>query len=400
MVNQQGEMVRPAHPPTALLLGITAVLGVAAVLAVVWVLGPGASSHGSVTATRALLVAVGGLVSAGLLIGVWLGKKGARSALFGVEVFLGFVVLLAAFVSMAAGSGVTAAFLLGLGTGVLLLLCALLVRSRPVRVWCEGAPWSPQPVQGALARWAQQRGWQVAWNVPRSVLNQLRGQPFHEYRRKDVPVLMRGVHRGAPAMALQIDFRRLRSVSTGPSYYSPGIDRQLQPSKTVERRSTSSIVVVELPGPVPELLVGAEREVLGDVEGLLFWNRSHRPFQGRAVGQVPTEGPAVALPESGGHVGDYCLFDADPGYAHAILTPQRATWLKGNRCGPVFFRLSGRKLAVWCSGGLVDVAVVDELLAVADEIASWIPAAAYRDPAGAKADQQHVPLAQLRIPAG
>ncbi|WP_143121692.1 hypothetical protein [Saccharopolyspora antimicrobica] len=43
------------------------------------------------------------------------------------------------------------ALLLGSGTGVLLLLCALLVRLRPVRVWCEGVPWSPQPVQGALA---------------------------------------------------------------------------------------------------------------------------------------------------------------------------------------------------------------------------------------------------------
>ncbi|MDA3647231.1 hypothetical protein LZ318_35325 [Saccharopolyspora indica] len=390
-MNQQNEMVRPAHPPKALLLGITAVLTVGAVLALAWAIG--ASSHGAVNAVRVLLVVVGALACAGLLIGVWLGKKGARSVLFGLDVFLGLAVLLAALI----GAAVGASSLFGLGTGVLLLVSAFLLNARAVRVWCEGEVPSPEPARGPLAQWSQQRGWQVVWNVPVRVLDQLRGQPFHEYRRKDIPVLMRGDHRGAPAMAVQVDFRHLHSVRTGPSYYSPGADRQVQPTKTVERKSSCGIVVVELPAPVPELLVSAKRDVLGDVEGLFFWNRSHRPFQGRAVGKVPTEGPAVAFREAGGHVGDYHLFGADPAYAHAVLTPQRATWLKGNRCGPVFFRLSGRKLVVWCYSGLVDVAVVDELLAVADEVASWIPAAAYQDPAGAQADRQHVPLVRLQV---
>lgn len=297
MVNQPNEMVRPAHPPTGLLLAITAVLGVGAVLALVWALGPGASSYGAVNAVRVLLVVVAALTCAGLMIGVWLGKKGARGFLFGLDVFLGLAVLLAAVIGAAAGA---TSFLLGLGIGLLLLMSAFLLNTRAVRVWCEGEVASPEPARGPLAQWSQQRDWQVAWNVPMRVLDQLRGQPFHEYRRKDVPVLMRGAHRGVPAMAVQIDFRHLHSVRTGPSYYSPGTERQTQPTRTVERKSSSGIVV-ELPAPVPELLVGAKRDVLSDVEGMLFWNRSHRPFQGRAVGKVPTEGPTVAFRTRSSH---------------------------------------------------------------------------------------------------
>ncbi|MFI0468772.1 hypothetical protein ACH347_32250 [Saccharopolyspora sp. 5N102] len=45
-----------------------------------------------------------------------------------------------------------------------------------------------------------------------------------------------------------------------------------------------------------------------------------------------------------------------------------------------------------------DAAVVSGLLAVAEEIARWIPTAAYQDPRAAEADRQHVPLAQLQVP--
>ncbi|MGW1679120.1 hypothetical protein [Saccharopolyspora sp. NPDC002376] len=400
-MNQRTEMVRPAHPPTALLLVITAVLAVDVALGLVWVLGLGSSSYGAVNAVRVLLVAIGALARAGLLTGVWLGKKAARGILFGVEVCFGLVVVLAAFITGSASSGGAVSLLLGLGIALLMFGGAFPLNSRPVRVWCEGELPSPEPARGPLAQWAQQQGWQVAWNVPSSVLDPLRGQPFHEYRRKQVPVLMRGYHRGALAMAVQVDFRHLHKATTGPSYYSPGADRYVEPTKTVEHTSTSSVVVVELPAPVPELLVGTKRNVLGDVESLFFLNKTQRLFQGRAVGTVSTGGPSIAFITASGYLSDYYLYDADPAYAHAVLTPERATWLKSNRStGPVFFRLSGRKLIVWSYTGMGSVAVVDALFAAADEIVRWIPPAAYNTPAAVQADQQHVPLTQLQIPVG
>ncbi|MDA3624986.1 hypothetical protein OU415_06045 [Saccharopolyspora sp. WRP15-2] len=400
-MNRQTERVRPAHPPTVFLLVITAVLVVDVLLELVWVLGLGSSSYGAANAVRLLLVVVGALVRVGLLIGVWLGKKSARGVLFGVEVFFGLVMVLAALIMGAASTGSAASLLIGLGIALLMFGCAFLLNSRPVRVWCEGEVRSPEPARAPLAQWAQQQGWQVAWNVPSSVLDQLRGQPFHEYRRKQVPVLMRGHHRGAPAMVAQVDFRHLHKATTGPSYYSPGADRYVEPSKTVEHTTTISAVVVELPAPVPELLVGTKRNLLGDVESLFFLNKAQRLFQGRAVGQVATGGPSIAFSAADGYLGDYYLYDADPAYAHAVLTPERATWLKSNRSsGPVFFRLSGRKLVVWAYTELGGVAVVDALLAAADEIVRWIPPAAYQDPAAAQADQRHVPLVQWQIPVG
>lgn len=385
------DKVRPAHPPTAQLLGITALLAAELLLELVWALGSG---YGAATGVRALLVVVGALVRVGLLIAVWSGKAAARRGLAGVGFAVGAVVLLAAVITVATGGG--AAAVLGFVGALLAFAGAYLAGTRAVRAWCEGEPRGMTPSQDALGHWAAQRGWRISWNVPPGVLGQFRGTPFHMYRRKGVPVLAVGQHQGAPAMVTQINFW-YRYQTTGRSYYSSG---QLEiPRRTREMAGAISVAVVELPAPVPELWLDEKRDALDGVLDLFHLNRSQQLFPPRPLAEID-----VVEPSTSKWWNRYHVFGTDPAYAHAVLTPQRAFWLytslaglpSAGGTGAPYIRLSGRKLVVWTARPLVPE-VADRLLQVTEEVARWIPSAAYQDPAGAQADQQHVPLAQLRL---
>ncbi|GAA0504757.1 hypothetical protein GCM10011581_33650 [Saccharopolyspora subtropica] len=243
-----------------------------------------------------------------------------------------------------------------------------------------------------VAAWAQQRGWRVAWGVPAEVLDQLPGPPFHAFRRRSVPVVLAGWFQGMPALAVQVDFTSKRSRSTGSSY-SAGTGSFVGTSQTSEKAVITGAVVLEMPSPVPELVLDEDRDVLDDVLDLFSFNRSRDVFQGKPV----DIGPAS--------LGIYHAAGASPEYVRAVLAPQRIQWLYGNglgpspatNLGPVRFRLSGRKLIVWAGRTFDQPVVLDALLTTALEILRWIPPAALRDPAAAEADRQHVPLSHLRI---
>ncbi|MDA3624987.1 hypothetical protein OU415_06050 [Saccharopolyspora sp. WRP15-2] len=249
----------------------------------------------------------------------------------------------------------------------------------------------------------QQQGWRTSWNVRKSALKGLPGQPFDRYRRKKIPLALSGFHRGMPAVAMQIDFKyKGLAGGSGPTVYNTnGV--ALNGSRSVAKWESFSVAVVEMPAPVPELLVDDKRDGLEDFGDLLSLNRSRGVFQGRPTAEVPIIDPATSRKWSSFHV-----FDASPAYAHAVLTEPRAFWLANSdrglpeirgAAGALGFRLSGRKLIVWLQRPL-DPAVVDTLLWIADEIMRWIPPAAYQDPAALQADQQHVPLAQLQAQFG
>ncbi|MEV0701459.1 hypothetical protein AB0I53_26605 [Saccharopolyspora sp. NPDC050389] len=103
----------------------------------------------------------------------------------------------------------------------------------------------------------------------------------------------------------------------------------------------------------------------------------------------------------------YHVSGASPEYARSVVTPDRTRWLYSDGHGPapnttlgeVHFRLSGRKIIVWCGRDFKDPVVLDDLLGTAEEIRRWIPSAAYQDPQAAEADRQHVPLTRLQVPS-
>ncbi|MCI2417105.1 hypothetical protein MOQ72_06700 [Saccharopolyspora sp. K220] len=249
-----------------------------------------------------------------------------------------------------------------------------------------------QPVVPVVA-WAQRLGWRVAWNVPGEVLEQLPGAPFHKYRRKSVPILLAGRYQGMSAMAVHIDFTSKQSSAAG-SYYSASTETYVSTSTTKQKVSTCGVVVLELPSPVPELVVDEKRDKLDDVSDLFSFNRSKDIFQGEAV----DVGPAAL------HC--YHVSGAPPEFVRSVVTVERTQWLYGGGLGPasnttlgkVYFRLSGRKVIVWSGRNFEDTAVLDSLFGIAQEILRWIPPAAYQDPIAAEADRQHVPLPQLQVP--
>ncbi len=241
--------------------------------------------------------------------------------------------------------------------------------------------------------WASRLGWRIAWNVPDGVLNQLPGAPFHKYRRKSVPVVLAGPYQGMPALAMHIDYTSKQS-SSGGSYYSASTDMYVSTSKTTKRVSTCGVVVLELSSPVPELVLDEKREKLDDILDIFSFNRSKDLIQGGAV----DVGPAA--------LNVYHASGASAGFVRSMVTIERTQWLYNQGRGPasnttlgkVCFRLSGRKVIVWCGRNFKEPAVLDNLFGVAQEIVRWIPPAAYQDPAAAQADQQHTPLPQLQLP--
>ncbi|MER5393118.1 hypothetical protein [Saccharopolyspora sp. NPDC002686] len=248
----------------------------------------------------------------------------------------------------------------------------------------------------------QQQGWRTSWNVPKGALKGLPGQPFDRYRRKQIPLALSGFHRGMPAVAMQIDFKyKGLAGGSGRTVYSTS-GAPLNSSRSVGKWESLSVAVVEMPAPVPELLVDEKRDWIDDFGSLLSLNRSRGLFSGGSTAEVP-----VINPETSDKWNSYYVYDADPAYAQAVFTPQRAFWLytsqkglpKTSGLGCAYFRLSGRKLIVWTVRQLSPDGV-ERLLWVADEIVRWIPPAAYQDPAGIQADQQHVPLAQVQAQLG
>ncbi|MEV0701458.1 hypothetical protein AB0I53_26600 [Saccharopolyspora sp. NPDC050389] len=268
-----------------------------------------------------------------------------------------------------------------------------------------GQPWQQPmhpPAGDPFQQWAAQRSWRMARDVPGDVLDQLPGPPFHDYEHKGIPLLLAGLHQGMPALVMQIASSYKYTATTG-SYYSTTSDRQMTTSKSGTATSVTSVAVLELPSPVPELLVSRRREKSGGLRGLLGFGRSKGSSEGSSVATVQIGDPSRST-----NAFTYDISGASPEYAHAVVTPERLHWLYqsfSNFAGlkvpsTPLFRLSGRKVMFWTSRQLFRPDTVDELLGWAHHVTSWIPPAAFQDPAAAAADRQHVPLTQLRLPFG
>jgi hypothetical protein len=254
----------------------------------------------------------------------------------------------------------------------------------------------PEPIEA----WAQRNGWRIARNVPKNVLKQLPGPPFHEFRSKAVPLVLAGQHRGMPAMVLQLDYGAKYSSPTG-SYYSSSTGSHVTTWQTNKRISSRVVAILELSAPVPELVVGRKRNVLDDIEDLFKLNRTSMIFQGKPVDVVQVGDPRTSLDAFTFHVSG-----SSPEYVRSIVSAERIRWLcdafagfaATHHCGRPFFRLSGRKIVFWTGGKLASPGVAEGLLDWAHGVTGWIPSAAYQNPAAAEAERQHVPLAQLAIP--
>lgn len=248
-------------------------------------------------------------------------------------------------------------------------------------------------VADVVQEWGAPHGWRVARDVHKRVLGQFPGQPFHEFRRKRVPVVATGSVDGAPAALVQVDFT-VKQESAGGSYYSSAGGGSMSTGKTEKKTEYRAPLVVELPAPVPELSLVFKRDPLEEILHVLKLNRGFR-LQGRSFG-------------TGSKLQDrmYHLSGASEEYARSIVSTERVEWLNGRGNGPwedvrlghVRFRLAGRRLIVWPHRTVHDPMVIDGLVRVAREIRSWIPQQAFQDPAGVQADQANGPLSQLQLP--
>ncbi|MEU6266535.1 hypothetical protein [Saccharopolyspora shandongensis] len=266
-----------------------------------------------------------------------------------------------------------------------------------------GQPWQQPmhpPAGDPVQQWAAQRGWRMARDVPAGVLEQLPGPPFHDYEHKAIPLLLAGLHEGMPALVMQIANSYKYTATTG-SYYSTTTDRQVTTSKSGTTTSMTSVAVLELPSPVPELLVYQRREESGGLLGLLGFGRSKRSSEGEPVATVQIGDPSRSTDAF-----TYHISGASPEYVQAVVTPERVRWLyqsfatyAGKNVQPrPYFRFSGRKVMCWVGEWLFNPRAVDDLLGWAHFLTGWIPPAAYQDPAGVEADRQHIPLPQLQLP--
>ena len=251
-------------------------------------------------------------------------------------------------------------------------------------------PARPKPhAAEAVETWGVPRGWRVARDVHPELADQLPGPPFHDFRKKMVPVLAAGPLDGGPGVAVQLDFAM--QIPDGASYSG---DRVRTRYKTVfEQRQ---VLLVELPAPVPELVLTFKRRQLPNLFQVLNRNGGAPKFQGRSTQFDVPDLDAV-----------YHRSGSSPDYVRSVLTPQRVQWLHGGGRGPAWsgveltqtcLRLSGRNLAVWSSCAFHDPRVLDALHAVAGEVRSWIPPQAFQDPAAAQAEHRNVPLADVRVP--
>lgn len=267
-------------------------------------------------------------------------------------------------------------------------------------------PWQ-QPMHPTVGdpfqQWAAQRGWRIARDVSGDVLNQLSGTPFHDYQQKAIPLLLAGSHQGMPALVVQIANSYKYTATTG-SYYSTTTDRQVTTSTSGTATSMTSVAVLELPSPVPELLVHQRRrEKSGGLLGLLGFGRSKGSSPGEPIANVQIGDPSRSTDAF-----TYSISGANPEYVQAVVTPERLHWLyqsfatyAGKDVQPrPYFRFSGRKVMCWVGEWLFNPRAIDDLLGWAHYLTRWIPPAAFQDPAGAEADRQHVPLPQLQLPFG
>lgn len=273
--------------------------------------------------------------------------------------------------------------------GALMLLVAVAVVAvtvlsmlGPTRAWCrEDRDAPPVGVDESgvdyLAQWAAQRNWRLYRSVSAPAFDGVAGQPVHDYRRKEIPAVLSGEWNGLSALAAQLEQRAWVTKQSGPAS-SRGFFWE---DEVVAR---PGVLVVELRHPVPELVVALQRNTLDDVQNLFTRNRAKGVFQGQALDTVPF-----------GNTGQsYHISGAVPDYVRAVASRDRVQWLAAFGQPAIQFRLSGRKLFVW-GPGLHDPAAIDRLGGIAQQIISWIPAAAFQEPAALEADRQHAPLETL-----
>ncbi|MBE9374963.1 hypothetical protein IQ251_10980 [Saccharopolyspora sp. HNM0983] len=247
-------------------------------------------------------------------------------------------------------------------------------------------------VADVVQEWGGPRGWRVARDVDKAVLQQFPGTPFHAFRRKQVPVVASGSVDGAPAALLQVDFT-VKYQSNGGSTYSSATGGMMSTGKTKKETEYRAPLVVELPAPVPKLEFVLKRDPLDEILHVAKLNRWFRLRTGAL-------GTGVSYLDR-----MYHLSGSSVEYVRSVFTPERAEWLYTDAKGPledvvlgdVRFRLSGRRLIVWSRRNFRDPAVIDGLIRVAQEIRSWIPQQAFQDPAGVQADQGNVPLSQVQL---
>ena len=231
-------------------------------------------------------------------------------------------------------------------------------------------------VADVVQEWGAPRGWRVARDVHKRVLEQFPGTPFHAFRRKRVPVVATGSVDGASAALVQVDFV-VKSESGPGSYYSSAAGSSVSTGKSRKMTEYRAPLVVELPASVPELSLVFKRDPLEEVLHVLKLNRGFR-LRGRSFG-------------TGSKLQDrmYHLSGASEEYVRSIVSTERVEWLNGRGNGPledvrlghVRFRLSGRRLIVWAHRTVHDPAVIDGLVRVAREIRGWIPPDAFQSAA-------------------
>ncbi|PKW12920.1 hypothetical protein [Saccharopolyspora spinosa] len=270
---------------------------------------------------------------------------------------------------------------------------------QPMQGQPHSQPIQPPMVGDPFQQWAAQRGWRIARDVPEGVLNQLSGSPFHDYKQRAIPLLLAGFYEGMPALVVQIANSYKYTATTG-SYFSTTTDRQVTTSKSGTATSMTSVAVLELPSPVPELLVHQRSEKQGGLLGLLGFGRSKGNSQGEPIATVQIGDPSRSTDAF-----TYSISGASPEYVQAVVTPERLHWLyqsfatyAGKDVQPrPYFRFSGRKVMCWVGEWLFNPRAIDDLLGWANLLTGWIPPAAFQDPAGTEADRQHIPLQQLQL---
>ncbi|MBE9374964.1 hypothetical protein IQ251_10985 [Saccharopolyspora sp. HNM0983] len=223
-------------------------------------------------------------------------------------------------------------------------------------------------VADLVQEWGAPRGWRVARDVPKQVLKQFPGQPFHEFRRKQVPVLAAGAVDGAPAVVLQVDFTIKYQSSGGSTSSSAGGMRST--GKTKKKTHPRTAIVVELPAPVPEVVLMQARDVLDDVLHLFKLNRTFQMFRGPSKGTGSERLDAL-----------YRVEGESEEHIRSVINPDRVQWLYNKNAGPypgvrleqTCFRLTGRTLVLWVNRPVFDPAVLDGLVATVQEVRRWIP---------------------------
>ncbi|QGK71541.1 hypothetical protein GIY23_20285 [Allosaccharopolyspora coralli] len=346
---------------------------------VVWLVAAGAADPDAVLFPSFVVHMLLGVALLGVTFLVFNGSERGRGVLRVCGLLLSLGVVLGLAIVQPEFSTAGAMMLV---VGVAVVAVTVLSMLAPTRAWCrEDRDAPPVGVNETgvdyLAQWAAQRNWRLYRSVPATALDGVAGQPVHDYRRTEIPAVLSGEWNGLPALAAQLEQRAWVTRQSGAAS-----SRSFSWEDKVVARP--GVLVVELRHPVPELVVALQRNTLDDVHNLFTRNRGQGAFQGQAIDTVPFGGTGQR----------YHLSGAVPDYVRAVATRERVQWLAAFGQPAIQFRLSGRKLFVW-GPSLHDPAAIDRLTGIAQQIISWIPAAAYQEPASVEADRQHAPLETL-----